>query len=98
MPRVLIIGPVCHDPDEGDLGGMGWFVPYYDSKTVGGDLNFHVFPRWSRNRRPTRDHAIEARERLLKRKGAVRLDNEEVFHAVAAMIRAAKGTDGIVLK
>lgn len=88
--RILIIGPVQNDPDEEGLAGMGWFVPYLDSQLVRGELLWHVFPGLSKNQRPTRDHAIHARERLLKIPGAVRVDDWGLFIAAARLIACAK--------
>jgi hypothetical protein len=91
MTPVRFIGPVQHDPDKDDLAGMGWFIPYLDSSRFDSELLWHVFPQWTKNRRPTRDHAIEARERLLRLKGSVPVGDMDLFVAICEVVGRAKG-------
>jgi hypothetical protein len=89
MKALRIVGPVQHNPEEEGVAGMGWFVPYLDANRLD-RLLWQVLPQWSKNKRPTRDHAIEIRERLLARKGSFRVDDWDLFIAICKMVQAAK--------
>ena len=89
-PFTRIVGPVQLDHDEDGLFGMGWFIPYQDTEHLGSDLLWHVFPCQSKDRLPTRDHAVKAREELLSQRGSVCIDDWKTFLAVCQLVKAAK--------